>query len=82
MRVVATGDKACAPSSSTLRNEFFKDVNNDIPKENKEENARNYVHFDGNDKKGKHLRLQLHILKLEGRNPQSKLEGLQDCPVK
>ncbi|MBA0788077.1 hypothetical protein Gotri_025056 [Gossypium trilobum] len=33
-------------------------------------------------KKGKHLRYQLHILKLEGRNPQSKLEGLQDCLVK
>ncbi|MFQ6646282.1 hypothetical protein Gotur_019586 [Gossypium turneri] len=41
MRVVATGDKACAPSSSTLHNEFFEDVDNDIPKENKEENARN-----------------------------------------
>ncbi|MBA0798970.1 hypothetical protein Gohar_009515 [Gossypium harknessii] len=27
-------------------------------------------------KKEKHLRYLLHILKLEGRNPQSKLEGL------
>ncbi|MBA0613951.1 hypothetical protein Godav_014302 [Gossypium davidsonii] len=33
-------------------------------------------------KKEKHLRYLLHILKLEGRNPQSKLEGLEDCPVK
>ncbi|MBA0828893.1 hypothetical protein Goarm_013523 [Gossypium armourianum] len=33
-------------------------------------------------KKEKHLRYLLHILKLEGRNPQSKLEGLQDCLVK
>ncbi|MBA0606426.1 hypothetical protein Godav_018883 [Gossypium davidsonii] len=33
-------------------------------------------------KKEKHLRQELHILKLEGRNPQSKLEGLQDCPIK
>ncbi|MBA0763347.1 hypothetical protein Gotri_012799 [Gossypium trilobum] len=32
--------------------------------------------------KGKHLRYQLHILKLEGRNPQRKLERLQDCPIK
>ncbi|MBA0634929.1 hypothetical protein Godav_022383 [Gossypium davidsonii] len=33
-------------------------------------------------KKEKHLRYQFHVLKLEGRNPQSKLEGLQDCLVK
>ncbi|MBA0755951.1 hypothetical protein Gogos_020875 [Gossypium gossypioides] len=33
-------------------------------------------------KKEKHLIYLLHILKLEGRNPQSKLEGLQDCLVK
>ncbi|KHG17076.1 Acetylglutamate kinase [Gossypium arboreum] len=33
-------------------------------------------------KKGKHLRYQLHILKREGRNPQSKLERMQDCPSK
>ncbi|MBA0607481.1 hypothetical protein Gohar_017427 [Gossypium harknessii] len=33
-------------------------------------------------KKEKHLTYLLHILKLEGRNPQSKLEGLQDYPVK
>ncbi|MBA0766175.1 hypothetical protein Gotri_015242 [Gossypium trilobum] len=33
-------------------------------------------------KKEKHLRYLLHILKLEGRNPQSKLERLEDCLVK
>ncbi|MBA0765237.1 hypothetical protein Gotri_014469, partial [Gossypium trilobum] len=29
-------------------NEFFKDVDNDIPEENEEENVRNDVHIDGN----------------------------------
>ncbi|KHG22433.1 atp-dependent rna helicase dbp6 [Gossypium arboreum] len=81
MGIVETSDKACAPSSSTLRNKFFEEDDNDIPKENKE-NERNDVHIDGNDKKGKHLRFQLHVLKLEGRNTQRKLEGLQDYPVK
>ncbi|MBA0613323.1 hypothetical protein Godav_013778 [Gossypium davidsonii] len=30
----------------------------------------------------KKMRYQLHVLKIEGRNPQSKLEGMQDCLVK
>ncbi|MFQ6620666.1 hypothetical protein Gotur_000845, partial [Gossypium turneri] len=38
---VATGDKAWAPSSSTLPSDFFDDVNNEIPEENEEENMRN-----------------------------------------
>ncbi|KAH1072945.1 hypothetical protein J1N35_025273 [Gossypium stocksii] len=95
MGIVATGNKAWVPSSGTLRSDFFEDVNNEILEENKEENVRNDVHIlndvhisndvqiDGNDQKRKKtLRYQVHILKLEERNPQSKLEGLQDCPVK
>ncbi|MBA0781691.1 hypothetical protein Gotri_002588 [Gossypium trilobum] len=31
MGVVAIGDKAWTHSSSTLRSEFFEDVDNDIP---------------------------------------------------
>ncbi|PPS13513.1 hypothetical protein GOBAR_AA07066 [Gossypium barbadense] len=51
--VVATGYKTWAPSSGTLRSEFFEDVDNDILEENEEENARNDhisndVHIDGN----------------------------------
>ncbi|MFQ6620658.1 hypothetical protein Gotur_000845 [Gossypium turneri] len=41
--IVATGDKAWAPSSSTLPSDFFDDVNNEIPEENEEENMRNDV---------------------------------------
>ncbi|KAH1047463.1 hypothetical protein J1N35_038247, partial [Gossypium stocksii] len=57
--VVVTGDKTWAPSFSTFHSEFFKDVDNDIPKKNKEENVRNDVHIsndvhiDGNNQKGK-----------------------------
>ncbi|MFQ6646056.1 hypothetical protein Gotur_020079, partial [Gossypium turneri] len=45
MGIVATGDKAWAPSSGTLRSDFFEDVNNEIPEENEEENVRNDVHI-------------------------------------
>ncbi|MBA0738184.1 hypothetical protein Gogos_011583 [Gossypium gossypioides] len=45
MGVVTTSDKAWAPSSSTPHSTFFEDVDNDIPKENEEENARNDVHI-------------------------------------
>ncbi|MBA0710948.1 hypothetical protein Golax_010192, partial [Gossypium laxum] len=38
MGIMGSGDKAWAPSSGTLRNEFFEDVDNDIPEENEEEN--------------------------------------------
>ncbi|MBA0758265.1 hypothetical protein Gotri_021276, partial [Gossypium trilobum] len=54
---VAIGDKAWAPSSGTLRSDFFEDVDNEIPKKNEEENLRNDVHIlndvdiDGNEKK-------------------------------
>ncbi|KAH1040563.1 hypothetical protein J1N35_042306 [Gossypium stocksii] len=43
--IVATGDKAWAPSSGTLRSDFFEDVNNEILEENEEENVRNDVHI-------------------------------------
>nr|KJB67002.1 hypothetical protein B456_010G169700 [Gossypium raimondii] len=43
--IVATGDKEWAPSSGTLRSDFFEDVNNEIPEENEEENMRNDVHI-------------------------------------
>nr|KJB31839.1 hypothetical protein B456_005G210400 [Gossypium raimondii] len=45
MGIVATGDKAWAPSSGTLRSDFFEDVNNEIPEESEEENMRNDVHI-------------------------------------
>nr|KJB71152.1 hypothetical protein B456_011G116300 [Gossypium raimondii] len=45
MGIVATGDKAWAPSSGTLRNDFFQDVNNEIPEGNEEENMRNDAHI-------------------------------------
>ncbi|MBA0851683.1 hypothetical protein Goshw_024408 [Gossypium schwendimanii] len=59
MVVIAIGDKALSPSFGTFCNEFFEDVNNDIPEENEEENARNDVHIfndvhiDGNSQKRK-----------------------------
>ncbi|MFQ6660031.1 hypothetical protein Gotur_028689 [Gossypium turneri] len=74
MGIVATGDKAWAPSSGTLRSDFFEDVTNEIPEM--------MFKLMGTVKKEKTLRYQVHILKLEERNPQSKLEGLQDCPIK
>nr|KJB61462.1 hypothetical protein B456_009G359600 [Gossypium raimondii]KJB61463.1 hypothetical protein B456_009G359600 [Gossypium raimondii] len=43
--IVATGDKAWAPSSGTLRSDFFEDVNNEILEENEEENVRIDVHI-------------------------------------
>nr|KJB71297.1 hypothetical protein B456_011G115600 [Gossypium raimondii] len=87
MGVVATGDKAWTRSSGTLPSECFKDVDSDMREENEEENVindvhiSNDVHIDGNNKK-KHLRQELYILKLEERNPQSKLKGLQVYPIK
>ncbi|PPS03350.1 hypothetical protein GOBAR_AA17315 [Gossypium barbadense] len=39
MGIVATGDKAWAPSSGTLRSDFFEDVNNEIHEEDDEENT-------------------------------------------
>ncbi|MBA0846332.1 hypothetical protein Goshw_000629, partial [Gossypium schwendimanii] len=34
MGIVATSDKAWAPSSGTLPSEFFEDIDNDILEEN------------------------------------------------
>ncbi|MFQ6663494.1 hypothetical protein Gotur_031002 [Gossypium turneri] len=45
MGIVATGDKAWAPSSGTLRSGFFENGNNKTPEENEEENMRNDVHI-------------------------------------
>ncbi|PPR99962.1 hypothetical protein GOBAR_AA20702 [Gossypium barbadense] len=45
MGIVATGDKAWAPSSGTLCGDFFEDVNNEIPEENEEENVRNDIYI-------------------------------------
>ncbi|KAK5819846.1 hypothetical protein PVK06_024875 [Gossypium arboreum] len=43
MGIVATSDKAWAPSSGVLRSDFFEDVNNEIPEENEEENVMRIV---------------------------------------
>ncbi|MFQ6653741.1 hypothetical protein Gotur_024985 [Gossypium turneri] len=45
MGIVATGDKAWAPSSGTLHSDFFEDVDNEIPEKNEEENLRNDGHI-------------------------------------
>ncbi|MBA0555933.1 hypothetical protein Golob_026078, partial [Gossypium lobatum] len=61
MEVVATSDKAWAPSFNTLRSEFFKDVDNKIHEKNEEESVKNDVHIsndvqiDGNGQKRKTL---------------------------
>ncbi|PPD68178.1 hypothetical protein GOBAR_DD34947 [Gossypium barbadense] len=63
MGIVAIGDKAWAPSSGTLRSDFFEDVNNEIPEESEEENMKNDVHIsndvqiDGNGQKRKNLEM-------------------------
>ncbi|PPE02499.1 hypothetical protein GOBAR_DD00483 [Gossypium barbadense] len=43
--IVATGDKAWAPSLGTLLSKFFEDDDNDILEENEEENLINDVHI-------------------------------------
>ncbi|KAG8472432.1 hypothetical protein CXB51_034198 [Gossypium anomalum] len=48
-RIVATGDKAWAPSSGTLCSDFLEDVNNKIPKENGEENVMSIVENSSGD---------------------------------
>ncbi|MBA0727784.1 hypothetical protein Golax_000743, partial [Gossypium laxum] len=47
MGIVATGDKAWAPSSSTLCSHFFEDVDNEIPEENEEENEESSKQIGG-----------------------------------
>ncbi|KAL1069335.1 hypothetical protein V6Z11_D12G259500, partial [Gossypium hirsutum] len=78
--IVATGDKAWAPSSGTLRSDFFEDVNNEIPEENEEENMRNDVHIsndvqiDGNGQKRKNPEISSSRFKT-GRKKSSKQIG-------
>nr|KJB31814.1 hypothetical protein B456_005G209400 [Gossypium raimondii]KJB31815.1 hypothetical protein B456_005G209400 [Gossypium raimondii] len=86
MGIVATGDKACAPSSGTLPTDFLEDVNNEIPKENEEENMRNDVHIlndvhisndvqiDGNRQKRKNPEMSSSHFKT-GRKKSSKQIG-------
>ncbi|KAL1120517.1 hypothetical protein V6Z11_D01G171000 [Gossypium hirsutum] len=71
MGIVATGDKALAPSSGTLRSDFFEDVNNEIPEESEEENMRNYVQIDGNSQKRKNPEMSSSHFKI-GRKKSSK----------
>ncbi|XP_052489242.1 uncharacterized protein LOC105785620 [Gossypium raimondii] len=77
MAIVATGDKAWAPSSGTLRSDFFEDVNNEIPEESEEENMRNDVHIsndvqiDGNGQKRKNPEMSSSHFKT-GRKKSSK----------
>ncbi|KAH1047752.1 hypothetical protein J1N35_038536 [Gossypium stocksii] len=80
MGIVSTGDKVWAPSSGTLRSDFFEDVNNEIPKENEKENVRNDVHIsndvqiDGNGQKRKNPEISsLHFK--TGRKKSSKQIG-------
>nr|KJB48290.1 hypothetical protein B456_008G062400 [Gossypium raimondii] len=86
MGIVATGDKAWAPSSGTLRSDFFEDVTNEIPEENEEENMRNDVHIlndvnisndvqiDGNGQKRKNPETSSSHFKI-GRKKSSKQIG-------
>ncbi|PPR83203.1 hypothetical protein GOBAR_AA37511 [Gossypium barbadense] len=80
MGIVATGDKAWAPSSGTLCSDFFEDVNNEIPEENEEENVRNDVHISndvqiyGNGQKRKNLEISSSQFKT-GRKKSSKQIG-------
>ncbi|KAL1086184.1 hypothetical protein V6Z11_D08G100300 [Gossypium hirsutum] len=80
MGIVATGDKAWAPSSGTLRSDYFEDVNNEIPEESEEENMRNDVHisndvqFDGNGQKRKNPETSSSHFKT-GRKKSSKQIG-------
>nr|KJB10594.1 hypothetical protein B456_001G209600 [Gossypium raimondii] len=75
-----TSDKARAPSSGTLRSDFFEDVDNEIPEKNKEENLRNDVHIlndvhiDGNKKKRKTPEISTSHFKT-GRKKSSKQIG-------
>ncbi|MBA0798078.1 hypothetical protein Gohar_008709 [Gossypium harknessii] len=77
MEVVATGDKAWAPSFNTLCSEFFKDVDNKIHEKNEEESVRNNVHIsndvqiDGNGQKRKTLEIPTSHFKT-GRKKSSK----------
>ncbi|KAL1175009.1 hypothetical protein V6Z11_A04G057100 [Gossypium hirsutum] len=56
MGIVATGDKAWALSSGTLRSDFLEDVNNEIPEENEEENISSSHFKTGRKKSSKQIR--------------------------
>ncbi|KAL1091728.1 hypothetical protein V6Z11_D07G177300 [Gossypium hirsutum] len=87
MGIVATGDKAWAPSSGTLRSDFFEDVNNKIPEENEEENIRNGVHIlndvhisndvqiDGNGQKRKNPEISSSHFKTERKKSLKQIGG-------
>ncbi|MFQ6646063.1 hypothetical protein Gotur_020079, partial [Gossypium turneri] len=87
MGIVATGDKAWAPSSGTLRSDFFEDVNNEIPEENEEENVRNdvhilndvhisnYVQIDGNGQKRKNLEISSSHFKTRRKKSSKQIGG-------
>ncbi|KAK5819006.1 hypothetical protein PVK06_023962 [Gossypium arboreum] len=87
MRIVATGDKAWAPSSGTLRSDFFEDVNNEIPEENEEENVRHDVHIlndvhisndvqiGGNGKKRKNLEISSSQFKTRRKKSSKQIGG-------
>ncbi|PPD83107.1 hypothetical protein GOBAR_DD19960 [Gossypium barbadense] len=68
MGIVATGDKAWAPSSGTLPTDFFEDVNNEIPKENEEENMRN-------DSKRKNPEMSSSHFKTGGKKSSKQIGG-------
>ncbi|KAK5839391.1 hypothetical protein PVK06_008170 [Gossypium arboreum] len=79
--VVTIGDKTWAPSSGTLRSEFFEDVDNDIPEENEEENARNDVHIpndvhiDGNGQKRKKTEISTSHFKNRKKKSSKQIKG-------
>ncbi|MBA0645798.1 hypothetical protein Goklo_013848, partial [Gossypium klotzschianum] len=85
-RLKLNNDKTWTPSSGTLRSEFFEDVDNDIPKENKEENTRNDVyilndvHIDGNNKKIKTLEISSSHFKTGSKKSSKQIEEAAKCP--
>ncbi|MFQ6646057.1 hypothetical protein Gotur_020079, partial [Gossypium turneri] len=65
MGIVATGDKAWAPSSGTLRSDFFEDVNNEI----------HYVQIDGNGQKRKNLEISSSHFKTRRKKSSKQIGG-------
>nr|KJB67057.1 hypothetical protein B456_010G172100 [Gossypium raimondii] len=87
MGIVATGDKAWTPFFGTLCSDFFKDVNNEIPKENEEENMGNDIHIlkdvhisndvqiDGNGQKRKNPEISSSHFKTERKKSSKQIGG-------
>ncbi|MBA0680030.1 hypothetical protein Goari_011758 [Gossypium aridum] len=80
IKEILKGNKP-APSFGTLRSEFFEDVDNDIPKENEEENARNDVHIsndriDGNNQKRKTPEISTSHFKTGRKKSSKKIRGV------